>query len=74
MHHTSTNVMLALGDQPESPATIVLNLAEGDTAWNPASTGDRHIAGPCRVAYTEYADGGIVASTTNVMLPEDGGS
>lgn len=60
MHHSSTNIMLALGDQPQAPATIVLNLGEGDTAWNPASTRDL-IQGPCQVTYTEYADGGVHA-------------
>lgn len=60
MHHSSTSIMLALGDQPQTPASIVLTLAEGDTAWNPASTRDL-IMGPVQVTYTEYADGGIHA-------------
>jgi hypothetical protein len=60
MHHSSTNIMLALGDQPQTPASIVLNLGDGDTAWNPASTRDL-ILGPCQVTYTEHADGGVHA-------------
>lgn len=60
MHYKSTQIMLALGDQPESPASVVYDLKAEDTAWNPAST-NRLIQGPCRVTYTEYADGGIHA-------------
>ena len=38
----------------------VVFLAQGDKAWNPAST-SREIYGPAEVRYTQHVDGSIAA-------------
>ena len=37
---------------------VTIDLNEGDTAWNPAST-KRDLVGPVRVIYRRFPDGGI---------------
>ena len=39
-------------------ANYAVDLAPGDTAWNPTSTKDHHLRGPARVTYRLYSDGG----------------
>lgn len=62
MHHDSTTIIDHLnGGEPDAGGTTehIVTLAEGDSAWNPAST-SRAIYGPATVIYTRYVDGGIV--------------
>lgn len=43
--------------------SVSVQLARGDTAWNPGSTKpERSIFGPCTVTYERWRDGGVTAS------------
>lgn len=55
--------VLAILDQvnPRGHCSVVFELEEGESAWNPASTKDRHVWGPCKITYVRHRDGGIDA-------------
>lgn len=64
-HHSADAVIAALDTQPDGPMqTARLDLASGDSAWNPAST--KHVVcGPGHLIYHRYTDGGIDAVLTD---------
>lgn len=70
MHHSSGIVTDALhAANPLGtrwPAKATVELGEGDSSWNPAST-KRVISGPCRVQYEQHQDGGIDAYVLDRM-------
>lgn len=60
--HSAQDVSELLDADPTTGAaqTASLELDDGDTAWNPAST-KGVINGPAVVVYVRYRDGGVTA-------------
>jgi hypothetical protein len=60
VHYSSQDIRAELNAQGSFPAEKTVVLAEGDSAWNPAST-KHDLYGPCTIVYTMHVDGGVEA-------------